>query len=121
MPYSMNPGSKNIDSPGVFSQKNTNTISSLNTDPSPERQARLDKRKAEKEAAQAIKRKEYDAKRQAALEKQMKKSIEKDIARNIRRQAIIEKRKQKDPSYKLKQKQIVTGQQHFQSGTIPLK
>lgn len=31
--FAMNPGSKNIDSPGVFSLNNTNTISSLNTDP----------------------------------------------------------------------------------------
>ena len=93
----------------------------LDTDPSPERQARLDKMKAEREAARAIKRKEYDAKRQAVVERQMKKSIEQDTARNIRRQAIIEKRKQKDPSYKLKQKQIVTGQQHLQAGTTPLE
>lgn len=28
--FAMNPGSKNIDSPGVFSLNNTNTISSLN-------------------------------------------------------------------------------------------
>ena len=31
--FAMNPGSKNIDSPGVFSLNNTNTISSLNPDP----------------------------------------------------------------------------------------
>lgn len=30
--FTMNPGSKNIDSPGVFSLNNTNTISSLNPD-----------------------------------------------------------------------------------------
>ena len=29
--FAMNPGSKNIDSPGVFSSNNTNTISSLST------------------------------------------------------------------------------------------
>lgn len=33
--FVMNPGSKNIDSPGVFSLNNTNTISSLNPDPDP--------------------------------------------------------------------------------------
>ena len=94
----------------------------LDPDPSPEREARLDKMKAEREAAQAIKRKEYDAKRQAVVEKQMQKSIEQDTARNTRSQAIVEKRKQKDPSYKLnKQKQIVTGQQHMQAGTTPLE
>ena len=31
--FAMNPGSKNIDSPGVFSLNNINTISSLNSDP----------------------------------------------------------------------------------------
>ena len=35
--FAMNPGSKNIDSPGVFSLNNTNTISSLNTDPKKKR------------------------------------------------------------------------------------
>ena len=33
--FTMNPGSKNIDSPGVFSLNNTNTISSLNPDTDP--------------------------------------------------------------------------------------
>jgi len=33
MGFAMNPGTKNIDSPGTFSLNNTNTISSLNPDP----------------------------------------------------------------------------------------
>ncbi len=91
------------------------------TDPSPERQARLDKMKAEREAAQAIKRKEYDVKRAAIQEKRMEKTIARDKALNEKRAAIIEKRKQKDPSYKHHQKkQIVTSQQHLQVGTTPL-
>ena len=92
------------------------------TDPSPERQARLDKMKAEREATQAIKRKEYDVKRAAIQEKRMEKTISRDKALNKKRAAIIEKRKQKDPSYKHHQKkQIVTSQQHLQVGTTPLE
>ena len=97
------------------------SMSPLNaTDPSPERQARLDKMKAEKEASQAIKRKEYDTKRMALQEKRMEKTIARDKALNERRTAIIERRKQKDPDYKLDKKEIVTGQQHLQLGTTPL-
>lgn len=95
------------------------------TDPNAARKAKM---RAEREAtmakreAQRVERaRKADAIKERVQNRRMEQTIARDKAINERRAAVIEKRKQKDPSYKYKKEGTATGQQHFQSSVTPLE
>ena len=87
------------------------------TDPKTKRQEYMEKRESER----VEKARKADAIKERVQNRRMEQTIARDKAINERRAAVIERRKQKDPSYKYKKEGTATGQQHFQSSVTPLE
>lgn len=87
------------------------------TNPKTKRQEYMAKRESER----VEKARKADAIKERVQNRRMEETIARDKAINERRAAVIERRKQKDPSYKYKKEGTATGQQHFQSSVTPLE
>jgi len=87
------------------------------TDPKTKRQEYMENRESER----VEKARKADAIKERVQNRRMEQTIARDKAINERRAAVIERRKQKDPSYEYKKEGTATGQQHFQSSVTPLE